>query len=199
MNGYEKRTKAKKDAIITVARRLFLERGMTAVGISEIASQAGVSPMSIYNYFGDKQALAREALAVIVDEMKAAYTKIIESDVSFAEKCRLLSEQKNRFRSEMSSAFVETLAWDDKATQQLCQELAAETSASLLLRLIDEGKRAGEVDPDIPSEAILDYITALESIIGWRHLVNKGEDYRGGLGKLFRYGLYGMRNQTPEN
>ena len=43
MNGYEKRTQAKKEAILNVARELFTKRGIADVKISEIAAKANVS------------------------------------------------------------------------------------------------------------------------------------------------------------
>ncbi|MFA7139378.1 MAG: TetR/AcrR family transcriptional regulator, partial [Bacteroidales bacterium] len=62
MNGYEKRTKLKKNSIISAAWKLFSERGITDVGINEIATLAKVSQVSIYNYFGNKNNLAKEVL-----------------------------------------------------------------------------------------------------------------------------------------
>ncbi|MDR0433692.1 MAG: TetR/AcrR family transcriptional regulator, partial [Gracilibacteraceae bacterium] len=66
MNGYEKRTDVKKKAILAAARELFAARGLRDVHVNEIAKLANVSQVSIYNYFGDKNSLAREALAASV-------------------------------------------------------------------------------------------------------------------------------------
>ena len=44
MNGYERRTKQKKDKIRTAALELFCKYGPDKTSINEIAQQAGVSP-----------------------------------------------------------------------------------------------------------------------------------------------------------
>lgn len=44
----------KQDEIITVARQLFLEKGYDATSMSQLATQAGIAPNTIYWYFKDK-------------------------------------------------------------------------------------------------------------------------------------------------
>lgn len=47
----------KRAAVISAAHRLFLGRGLDAVTVEEIASEAGVSKMTVYANFDDKGAL----------------------------------------------------------------------------------------------------------------------------------------------
>ena len=47
-------------AILDAARELFVERGVEAVTMREIAKRMGFSPTAIYLYFTDKEALIRE-------------------------------------------------------------------------------------------------------------------------------------------
>jgi len=195
VNGYVRRTQEKKSAIIKAARELFFKRGITDVSVSEIAAQAGVAPMSLYNYFGDKQSLVREVLTESIDEILARFGEIIERDIPFTDKLRLLSEQKAFFRSGLSPAFMDTLAWDDKHLRELYEEISAKRSAPFHEKLIAEGKAAGVIDPSIPNEAILDYIQALEPILSWRHLSRASDTYRAGISKLFRYGVFGKEDQ----
>ena len=49
--------KVTREKIIQIARNLFFERGYEAVGLREIASQAGVTAAMINRYFGTKEAL----------------------------------------------------------------------------------------------------------------------------------------------
>ncbi len=55
MDGFQKRTEAKKDKIIEQATYLFQEHGFSQTNIQDIAKYAGVSPVSIYNYFVNKE------------------------------------------------------------------------------------------------------------------------------------------------
>jgi TetR/AcrR family transcriptional regulator, mexJK operon transcriptional repressor len=47
----------KREAILDVAWRLFLERGVQSVALDAIARQAGVSRVTLYSHFADKAAL----------------------------------------------------------------------------------------------------------------------------------------------
>jgi AcrR family transcriptional regulator len=49
-----------RDAILDAARELFVERGVDAVTMREIAKRIGYSPTAIYLHFKDKESLIRE-------------------------------------------------------------------------------------------------------------------------------------------
>ncbi|MEZ5681810.1 MAG: TetR/AcrR family transcriptional regulator [Erythrobacter sp.] len=48
---------AKRDAIVAAAARSFFTHGYAATSIEQVAADAGVSKVTIYNHFGDKRAL----------------------------------------------------------------------------------------------------------------------------------------------
>ncbi|EPR27741.1 TetR/AcrR family transcriptional regulator [Geobacillus sp. WSUCF1] len=63
MNGFARRTEQKKQAIKQAVLELLQKiRDPREVTIQEIAKQAHVSPVTIYNYFGSKENLIRETL-----------------------------------------------------------------------------------------------------------------------------------------
>jgi len=55
--------------LVAVARELFAKRGFGAVGIREIAREAGVTPGMISYYFGDKLGLYEAMLGSVFEEM----------------------------------------------------------------------------------------------------------------------------------
>ncbi len=54
---------AKRAAILAEARTMFFERGLEAVTIEGVAAAAGVSRMTVYGHFGDKDALFAAVIA----------------------------------------------------------------------------------------------------------------------------------------
>lgn len=52
---------AKRAAILAAAERMFLRHGFEGVSMDQIASEAGVSKLTVYSHFGDKDALFAEA------------------------------------------------------------------------------------------------------------------------------------------
>ena len=53
---------AKRAAILAAATTLFLEHGFEGVSMDQIAARAGVSKLTVYSHFGDKQALFIDAV-----------------------------------------------------------------------------------------------------------------------------------------
>jgi TetR/AcrR family transcriptional regulator, mexJK operon transcriptional repressor len=60
---------AKRDAILEAAKRLFAGDGYTGVSMDQIAAEAGVSKLTVYSHFGDKEALFAAAVRAKCEEM----------------------------------------------------------------------------------------------------------------------------------
>jgi TetR/AcrR family transcriptional repressor of mexJK operon len=59
----------KRSAILTAAKALFLEHGYTGASMDAIAAGAGVSKLTVYSHFGDKENLFNTAVHSTCDEM----------------------------------------------------------------------------------------------------------------------------------
>ena len=59
---------AKRAAILHSAKALFLEHGFEGVSMDQIAQRAGVSKLTVYSHFGDKDALFIGAVESYCDE-----------------------------------------------------------------------------------------------------------------------------------
>lgn len=59
----------KRAAIMDAAKALFVEQGYTGVSMDSIAAQAGVSKLTVYSHFGDKETLFTEAVKSTCLEM----------------------------------------------------------------------------------------------------------------------------------
>lgn len=65
------RDPAKEDAILAAARDSFFERGVAASTIEDIAQRAGVSKVTVYNRFGDKETLFEQVVRAETGRMAA--------------------------------------------------------------------------------------------------------------------------------
>jgi len=72
----QKRSIAKKNAVVAAAKEMFLEKGYVAVNTNEIAKQAGVSVGTLYSYFKDK----REIFLHIMEDCNTDFRVICEKN-----------------------------------------------------------------------------------------------------------------------
>ena len=56
---------AKRAAILDAAVRMFTRHGFEGASMDQIATEAGVSKLTVYSHFGDKEALFGEAVRVV--------------------------------------------------------------------------------------------------------------------------------------
>ena len=190
MNKYELTTEKKKREIIHAAMELFKGEGYTGVSIKEIAALARVSQVSIYNYFGSKEALIAECANIIMDDTLKKVKEILEKDsISFAEKIRsALMICTDNINLSISKYFSRK-AVDDPALVDLLTKSINEKKQKIYREYIELGKREKVIDEKIPTEIILDFFDAI-NIVG-----NKAEyydNYSAMLNHIHALLLYGL-------
>ena len=65
-----------KDRILSVARDLFYERGVRAVGVDEIAEAAGTNKMTLYRHFASKDLLVAECLRQFARQSEVEWDRL---------------------------------------------------------------------------------------------------------------------------
>ena len=65
---------AKRQAIVDTAAHLFFHNGYAATAIEQVAADAGVSKVTIYNQFGDKRALFAAAVTCECEKMRGHFS-----------------------------------------------------------------------------------------------------------------------------
>jgi len=65
---------AKRAAIVDTAAHLFFHNGYAATAIEQVAADAGVSKVTIYNQFGDKRALFTAAVECECEKMRGHFS-----------------------------------------------------------------------------------------------------------------------------
>lgn len=73
MNGFERRKEQNRESIMQAALELFKAYGFGKVTVNDIAYEANVSQVTIYNHFGSKEKLVRE---VIINLLKNLLSKL---------------------------------------------------------------------------------------------------------------------------
>ncbi|GAA0368633.1 TetR/AcrR family transcriptional regulator [Bacillus horti] len=157
MNGYERRTERKKEGICRAAIQLFMEHGIRKVRISEVAKKAGVSQVTIYNYFGSKDELVLLALSYYMEAQIEEFQSVVESDRSFVEKIEWFILEKTKAFDSMSVEFLDIFTSSDPeiAIQMKRYE---EKILPFVEGFIDQGKEQGYFNRELSRETLMFYM-----------------------------------------
>ena len=156
---------AKREAIVAAARSLFTSQPFDLVTMETVAAQAGVSKMTVYSHFRDKETLFEAIVAKTSDLMVGALSG---------------SEQTGGLRERMiavGTAFLGIILGSDicrmahtlpvalRANRALADRFYAAGPGRVrgaLARMIAEAERRGELRVDDPNQAADDLVSLWE-------------------------------------
>ncbi|EDO0465406.1 TetR family transcriptional regulator [Listeria monocytogenes] len=190
MNNYEKRTLKKKTAIIQAALSLFGKQGFSVVSIKDIASLAGVSQVSIYNYFGNKEALVAECAKIIMQDTITLAEEILVSEGTFTDKLARAIQLCQAEINVSLSKFISTEASKDSQFIRLLVNNINKLKKDIYMEYVAAGKKVKVINNDISDDVIqlfIDSINGLGLTVSEEELEKKQAE----IIHLFLYGLIG--------
>jgi AcrR family transcriptional regulator len=133
------------------AERLFAERGPNGVGMRQLAAEMGVSPMTAYRYFKDKDDILAAVRASGFDRFSDALEAALASSEHPLEQAAAVGEAYFRFALENASAYKLMFDLDQPNEAKYpdlarAVERAKKTMTGYIRRLVDAHILAGDVD-----------------------------------------------------
>lgn len=196
MNGYEKRTQQKKELILTTAQCMFFRNGVAATSMVDIAKEAHVSKVTIFNYFGSKEALAREVITRYIKGVVSSGKEILNQQIPFDRKVDRLFNMGESNRLLFGKGVFSKEAWEDPFMQKLYNEESSSVMP-FILSFFEQGKNEGKIDSSIPAEALLAFISAIIPLLNPGR-ISIDNNYINGMYKLFYYGLFGNNSSIDK-
>ncbi|GIQ68847.1 TetR family transcriptional regulator [Xylanibacillus composti] len=193
MNGFERRRAQKKKDILEAALVLFMEYGVQKPSIAEIAQKAGVSQVTIYNYFESKHNLAHEVFLYYLDKMSEEFKEILLSELDFPEKVKRLIFRKKEAAQEMHEDLYLYIMREYTTSPGHLREIFQEKTLPNLFSLFNQGKEQGYVDPNLSNEAILFFMHALYEYLQREEVYSNVLPMTEDIMKLIFYGIAGKR------
>lgn len=165
MNKYEITTEKKKKAIICAAMSLFREKGFTSINVKEIAALAHVSQVSIYNYFGSKEALVSECSNIVMNDTLKKAKEILEKDnMSFVEKLESALLICTETISLSVSEYFTQKALEDPVLIDLLMQSINKSKRKIYREYIEAGKQENIINNTIPTDIFLDFFDAINMV-----------------------------------
>ena len=117
MDGRKKRTLRIIDRIKQSALQMFASNTMDKISMDDIASNAGVSKVTIYKYFHNKDELLNEVINLYVEQILTATENTLNSEMSFLEKLRFIMLAKIDKPQMVSTNYLLDLIEKDKQAE----------------------------------------------------------------------------------
>lgn len=139
----------KKTQILSTGKELFWKFGFKRVTIEEISKAAGVSKMTFYKYFPNKQDLAKTILSDIFEENIQKIKGIAEGHESTDKTLRKIMQLKAESSKNISDEFIKDLyANPDLGLQPFMAEMTRKMFDEIIT-LYEKGKEDGWIRKDL--------------------------------------------------
>lgn len=167
------------------------------IRIADIAATAKVSQVTIYNYFGSKEVLLREAFINYSDKAINDFEEYMNAGHSLKEKIEyILFREKEAYQELPPTIIKELLADDDELTRYI-EGQYKEKAIPLTVRIIEEGKASGEIAEDVTIESVMAfmqiYMNQYETILEMAQNSSDEAKFLDGIVNMFFYGVCGKR------
>jgi AcrR family transcriptional regulator len=142
---------AVKDSILDATDRLLARFGYRKMTVEDIAAEAGIGKGTIYLHFASKEEVVLSHVDRIVTRLKEQLREIAGSDVTAAERLRLMLLTRVLFRFESVQHYTQSL---NDLLAALRPGLLArravyfEEEAQIFAEVLRAGRNAGEFDVD---------------------------------------------------
>lgn len=201
----------KKQRIIDAAVTLFHRtHDVRKVTVDDIAGAAHVSPTTIYNQFGNRDALVIEAAKVLIHAILENARTFLRSDLPFPAKLTGMISGKLELAANFNSEVITRLMTQDAKIAPFLEKIYGTEVNGLWLEMLKEGKRQGYIEESLSPEAFLAYMDTMrigfatkgDLFNDWQNRMDLIEE----LTRLFFYGflkkdidLFGKKEQQTHD
>jgi AcrR family transcriptional regulator len=184
----------KRDLIIETTVELFRKtHDVRKVSIEDIAAAAKVSPTTIYNQFGNRDALVEEAARSLLVKIGAMAEQVMKSDLPFDQKLIGVVTGKIALASAASDEVIAKLTSQDKNIAPFIEEMFRKVAWPMWRDFLAEGKCQGFIDPWLDDDVFLEYLDIIRIGFGAKQdLLVSWKDNLAKLRQLTNIAFYGF-------
>ncbi|AJW99564.1 bacterial regulatory s, lacI family protein [Burkholderia gladioli] len=156
---------AKRVAIVEAATSLFAEQRYDMVTMEDVAAKAGVSKMTVYSHFADKEALLEDVVRGVSDRMTRGLSYVGSEKLPLRER---LTDIGTAFLTVMINVHVTGIAHSlpmssgDQALRHRFYNAGTGRTVAALASILKEAAERDELLLDSPAEAAQDLVSLWE-------------------------------------
>ncbi len=158
---------AARARILRQARIDFFTRGYSVVTMDDLATELGMSKKTLYLHFTGKDAILREIILALGDEIKADADALLGNrGLNFAEKLRGFAEGMAQRLQSLTPHTLRDLQRYAPALYELASAMRQKTIPYVFGRFVEEGQLSGMVRTDLNAVfAVEFYLQAVQGLL----------------------------------
>ena len=165
----------KRAAILDAAKALFIRNAFAGTSMDAIAAEAGVSKLTVYSHFGDKDNLFREVIRARIQDLLPEETYQFDSNTDIGEILNRIALTHARLDCDPETvgtfrAILSDCRQGNPRYGKLMWEEGPMRSRALLERLLQEAVDAGKLDITNVSRAATQFISLIKGDSMMRHM-----------------------------
>jgi len=178
--------------LLKTAHHLFWKHGFKRVSVQEVCREAGVSKMTFYRYFSNKEALALAVLQDMFDDAMKEYREIMEEDIPFADKVKKQVLMKAKNTDEISKELVKDLLADTESPLFKYWNERKNEAIGVFLKDFAEAQQKGWIRKDIKREFILYFFNKMIEMATDEYLLSVYDSEQELIMEMTNFYFYGI-------
>jgi len=197
MTGSKK--KNGRQLLLGAGRTLFWKYGVRRISVEEVCKSAGVSKMTFYRSFENKEDLAFQVLKGFITEGMDSYRAVMKQDIPFREKIAKVIALKHQQSVDISQEFIhEIYQSTDSVLSAYIEESRKEMLSEIMYDLF-MAQQNGWIRRDTKLEFILYMLNSLNDKMMDERFLSMYEDKHDAIMDLTNFFFYGIfPSEQPE-
>lgn len=170
----------KRAAILEAAKNLFIRNAFAGTSMDAVAAEAGVSKLTVYSHFGDKDNLFREVIRAHVQDLLPENTYHYDPDADIRETLLRVALTHARLDCDQQTvgtfrAILSDCRQGNPRYGKLIWEEGAMRTHGLMERLLQQAVDAGKLDIDDVQCASMQFLTLIKGNLMMRQMFGCAE------------------------
>lgn len=182
----------KYNDILSTGKELFWKHGIKRVSVEEICREAGVSKMTYYRFFSNKNDLAETILKNMFDENMEKYCELMDSDIPFEEKVKKQILLKFEGTKDFSPELVKDIFNNPGSELYNYWKSRADEALKLVMDYYSKAQKSGDIRKDIKPEFIIYFSNKMFEMISDENYMKMYESTQDAVMEMINMFFYGI-------
>ncbi len=182
----------KYNQLVLTAEDLFKRYGMRRVTVEEICQKADVSKMTFYKHFKNKLSITKTVINRIMEEKEKEYRTLMDMDMTYVEKVKLIVQKKVEGIEEFSQEFADDVLRSGEPEIIELMTKRAQRNLEIFMADLVAAQKKGYVRPEIKPGFILYVIESMKGMITDENFLKLFDSRKEMAAELINYFFYGI-------